>query len=44
MRSGAGEASLSARSGDASVTVSAGLARGASCECFRVYVGLAGLL
>jgi hypothetical protein len=44
MRSGAGQASLSARSGGASVIVSGGLARGASCECFRVYVRLPGAL
>jgi hypothetical protein len=44
MRSGAGQASHSARSGGASVTVSGGLARGASCECFPEYGGLAGSL
>jgi hypothetical protein len=41
MRSGAGQASHSARSGGASVTVSGGLARGASCECIPAYGGLA---
>jgi hypothetical protein len=39
MSSGAGQASLSARSGGASVTVSGGLARGESVSAFACTLG-----